>query len=942
MPGTTSGTRAGRRRVRALLGTAVAVVLATGLASLPPTAADEPRFTTWVPTGTFASSSFERVPQTAGDEVESAPRRLELSGVRNAPVSAQLAVTANEDLENLTVAVLPGHPPNGTRPLPRDAVTVRYPAYIPVDGTNGVTADPLEGGPVDVGAGNNQPIWLTIDVPRSLSPGSYGVELHIKADGTPALVHELVVDVADVTVSDPEAYDLYLNLWFQPDAVAYAHDVPLFSEEHWDLLDTYLEDMASRGQKVANAAIIEDPWEIGWPDGTWRAQTYHPFHTLVDWSYDGSSWDFDYGKFDRYLEASRRAGIGPDIRVYALLMFGGRERLFYTDTRSGETVREVVQLGDARWREAWSAFLSDFGQHLKQRGWFDDTMLAFDERPASTMAVVQDFLAESAPEFAEKVHIAVHTMDVDTTIPDISFAHGLLPQLTEELLAARREAGHVTTFYTTGGPLTPNTITASPPIGARLLSWIPVQYGLDGYLRWSYNSWPADPFTDPAYRYAQGDEYIVYPGEDGPMSSIRWETFRDGVIDHELLRQLARRAGESNPVYQGALAMVDANAGPSAQLYDDVLEARRLVVDELVRYRDLDVDAAATPATVVAGDSVEIDVSIRNTGSQPLADVNVALAEKEGWVIETADGGHGQVIRPGDELSTRFDVTVPDSAPSGPSPLTAELTLRRDGRPVALDAVVPLDVQAGVGITDVSADPAELAAGQPTTVTVDLVNRRSENASALVSVDAPDGWDVDPGSHQVALAPGADQAVTFEATPSPTAASGRHEFVAEVSVDDQVVEHAGTRVTYNEVAIDGATIHSVSSEELVGEDGAGANLVDGDPVTLWHTRWFDRVDQPPHEVVLDLGAERPVHALTYLPRQTGGLNGGVKDYEVYVGSDPGSWGEPVATGAFEGGRAEQRTDFPATSGRYVRFVVLSEQSGQPFASGAELTPLGAP
>jgi hypothetical protein len=138
-----------------------------------------------------------------------------------------------------------------------------------------------------------------------------------------------------------------------------------------------------------------------------------------------------------------------------------------------------------------------------------------------------------------------------------------------------------------------------------------------------------------------------------------------------------------------------------------------------------------------------------------------------------------------------------------------------------------------------------------------------------------------------------------------------------------------------------AVIHSVSSEETVGEDGAAANLVDEDPQTIWHSRWFDSVAQPPHEVVLDLGEERTVHALTYLPRQTGTLNGTVKDYEVYVG-EPGAWGEPVATGAFGGGRDEKRVNFTASSGRYLRFVALSEQNGQPFASGAELTPVAAP
>ncbi len=38
-----------------------------------------------------------------------------------------------------------------------------------------------------------------------------------------------------------------------------------------------------------------------------------------------------------------------------------------------------------------------------------------------------------------------------------------------------------------------------------------------------------------------GDAWIVYPGKDGPLDSIRFETMRDGIVDHELLSQLAER-----------------------------------------------------------------------------------------------------------------------------------------------------------------------------------------------------------------------------------------------------------------------------------------------------------------------------------------------------------------------------------------------------------------
>src|SRR2546427_7859966 len=36
--------------------------------------------------------------------------------------------------------------------------------------------------------------------------------------------------------------------------------------------------------------------------------------------------------------------------------------------------------------------------------------------------------------------------------------------------------------------------------------------------------------------FAPGDDFIVYPGRDGPRSSLRWEAFRDGVEDHALFK----------------------------------------------------------------------------------------------------------------------------------------------------------------------------------------------------------------------------------------------------------------------------------------------------------------------------------------------------------------------------------------------------------------------
>ena len=48
------------------------------------------------------------------------------------------------------------------------------------------------------------------------------------------------------------------------------------------------------------------------------------------------------------------------------------------------------------------------------------------------------------------------------------------------------------------------------------------------------------PFKDPANGaypgLPYGDPFVVYPGADGPVSSIRWEVFAESLQDYALLQ----------------------------------------------------------------------------------------------------------------------------------------------------------------------------------------------------------------------------------------------------------------------------------------------------------------------------------------------------------------------------------------------------------------------
>ena len=120
-------------------------------------------------------------------------------------------------------------------------------------------------------------------------------------------------------------------------------------------------------------------------------------------------------------------------------------------------------------------------------------------------------------------------------------------------------------------------------------------------------------------------------------------------------------------------------------------------------------------------------------------------------------------------------------------------------------------------------------------------------------------------------------------------------------------------------------------------DGDAANLVDGDPSTIWHTMYSVTVAKYPHWVDLDAGEVKEIKGFTYLPRQNGN-NGNIKDYSIQVSMDGKEWGDPVKKGTFANNSKEKRVMFDKpVKARYIHFTALSSQNGQDFASGAEVT-----
>src|SRR2546427_811574 len=150
--------------------------------------------------------------------------------------------------------------------------------------------------------------------------------------------------------------------------------------------------------------------------------------------------------------------------------------------------------------------------------------------------------------FDQYVQLAMYAGDwhpeLDRILDDYS------PIITSEPSPAevkeRSARGSTTTYYVCCTPQKPNTFVFSPPIEARYIGWYSAAYGYDGFLRWAYDAWPADPVRDARHTlWPAGDEFLVYPGAN---SSIRFEKLREGIVDYEkikIIRELASKSSDT-------------------------------------------------------------------------------------------------------------------------------------------------------------------------------------------------------------------------------------------------------------------------------------------------------------------------------------------------------------------------------------------------------------
>ena len=360
------------------------------------------------------------------------------------------------------------------------------------------------------------PCIAEITVPRTAKPGIYQWGM-------------MDIRVVDRELPPAKEWKYYLDLWQHPWAVARIAKVKPFSPAHYEAMRPVWELLASAGQKALTVTLLDRPWNHQCRDayGSMIGRTKKA---------DGT-WTFDYSLFDAYVAFGRSCGIGPHIACYTMCPWGNR--VSWQDEK-GETQSESAPPGSKAFETFWGAFLTDFAAHLKAKGWFADTYIAMDERTPKDVKLIADFIQARAPGM--KIAMAGDRKPSEFAGITIDSYSQHLRYMTPDFcteVPARQAKGFVTTFYVCCSPVFPNNFLSSMPAENFWTGVYPGMVGLDGFLRWAWNSWPEDPATDGSFgHWRAGDTYLVYPGG---APSFRFLELRNGIATAEKIRLLKEK-----------------------------------------------------------------------------------------------------------------------------------------------------------------------------------------------------------------------------------------------------------------------------------------------------------------------------------------------------------------------------------------------------------------
>ena len=389
-------------------------------------------------------------------------------------------------------------------------------------------------------------LWIDVNVPADAEAGVCPIRLVLcneKGEERISAVFTLTVVGAQLpkqTLTHTE--------WFHADCLADYYRVPVWSEEHWRIVENFVAAAVRGGVNMLLTPIFTPPLDTAVGGERTTVQ-------LTDVYCNGGEWSFDFTRLGRWIDMAQRQGIEYIEMAHLFTQWGAAHAPKIMATVDGE-YKKVFGWETDSLSEEYGAFLDAFLPaliaYVRERGIADHCVFHLSDEPhadhldryralrARVSRHLKDFVIMDALSNYEFYRAGVVERPIPSTMRIDPFLEGNVPGLW-------------TYYCCTQCVNLSNRFVAMPGARTRILGVQLYKYRIAGFLQWGFNFYNSqysithiDPYrvTDGEYFSPAGDCFQVYPAPDGTAYETQhYQLFVEALRDLRLMNLAEERCG---------------------------------------------------------------------------------------------------------------------------------------------------------------------------------------------------------------------------------------------------------------------------------------------------------------------------------------------------------------------------------------------------------------
>ncbi len=447
--------------------------------------------------------------------------------------------------------------------------------------------EPMDGGILNITQEILESLWMEFSLPVDAPAGVAESALVLKDHATGEVLAEekFTVDVIDAALPKQT---LKVTQWFYTDCLASFYGVEVFSERHWEIIESFAKTAKEHGINLLLTPIFTPPLDTA--VGGERLTTQ-----LVDIKKTNGRYFFSYKKLDRWIEMCNRVGIEYFEISHLFTQWGAEHAPKIMATVDGEYKKIFGWETDAAGEEYGSflrTFLKSFLAHMKKRG--DDQRCFFHISDEPTEEQLESY--KKAKAQVKRILKGYPIMDALSSFDFYKKKVCDLPIPASDHIVPFIKAGapNLWVYYCCGqyGKVS-NRFIAQKSAVNRSIGMQMFKYNIVGFLQWGYNFYNNQHSMAAIQPYLEasggnwvpaGDTYSVYPGFGGvALPSLRFLVFEEAIEDMRAM-QLAESLTDHETVVKAIEEVFGTEICFDTCAYDsDLMLKIRARVNEIIK-----------------------------------------------------------------------------------------------------------------------------------------------------------------------------------------------------------------------------------------------------------------------------------------------------------------------------------------------------------------------